>query len=131
MIVNALADQKVSVCEDNLNVDRIHVDDHCRALMAVLLEGRTGEVYNVGANTKLRNSEIAELVMERLGKPRLNLARPRTQAIEDAQSIRQRSGRTLIGSRCGPRAKAWPKQSIGALKIATGGSVGRGSDERA
>lgn len=71
MIVNALADQKVSVCEDNLNFrDWIHVDDHCRALMAVLLEGRAGEVYNVGANTKLRNSEIAELVMERLGKPR-------------------------------------------------------------
>jgi dTDP-glucose 4,6-dehydratase len=37
--------------------------------MAALLEGRAGEVYNIGANAKLRNSEIAELVMERLGKP--------------------------------------------------------------
>ena len=43
MITNALADKKLPVYGDGLNVrDWIHVEDHCRGIMAVLLEGRPG-----------------------------------------------------------------------------------------
>ena len=70
MITNALADKKLPVYGDGLNVrDWIHVDDHCRAVMAVLLEGRAGEVYNVGADAELENIAVVELILETLGKP--------------------------------------------------------------
>lgn len=71
MITNALADKKLPVYGDGLNVrDWIHVDDHCRAIMAVLLDGKPGEVYNVGADAELTNIEVVELILETLGKSR-------------------------------------------------------------
>jgi dTDP-glucose 4,6-dehydratase len=71
MITNALADKKLPVYGDGLNVrDWIHVDDHCRAIMAVLLDGKPGEVYNVGADAELQNIEVVELILESLGKSR-------------------------------------------------------------
>ncbi len=71
MITNALADKKLPVYGDGLNVrDWIHVDDHCRAILAVLLDGRPGEVYNVGADAELQNIAVVELILETLGKPR-------------------------------------------------------------
>lgn len=71
MITNALADKKLPVYGDGLNVrDWIHVDDHCRAIMAVLLDGKPGEVYNVGADAEMQNIEVVELILETLGKPR-------------------------------------------------------------
>ena len=70
MITNALADKKLPVYGDGLNVrDWIHVDDHCRAVMAVLLEGKPGQVYNVGADAELENIAVVELILETLGKP--------------------------------------------------------------
>lgn len=71
MITNALAEKKLPVYGDGLNVrDWIHVDDHCRAIMAVLLDGRPGEVYNVGADAELPNIEVVELILQTLGKSR-------------------------------------------------------------
>ena len=70
MITNAIDDRKLPVYGDGLNVrDWIHVDDHCRAIMAVLLEGRPGEVYNVGADSEMENIAVVELILETLGKP--------------------------------------------------------------
>jgi dTDP-glucose 4,6-dehydratase len=70
MITNALADKKLPVYGDGLNVrDWIHVEDHCRAVMAVLLEGRAGEVYNIGADAEMENIAVVELILETLGKP--------------------------------------------------------------
>ncbi len=55
---------------DGLNVrDWIHVEDHCRAVMAVLLDGTPGEVYNVGASAEMQNIQVVELILEALGKP--------------------------------------------------------------
>lgn len=70
MITNALADKKLPVYGDGLNVrDWIHVEDHCRAVMAVLLDGTPGEVYNVGASAEMQNIQVVELILEALGKP--------------------------------------------------------------
>jgi dTDP-glucose 4,6-dehydratase len=70
MITNALADNKLPVYGDGLNVrDWIHVEDHCRGVMAVLLEGRPGEVYNLGGNGERENIAVVELILETLGKP--------------------------------------------------------------
>ena len=47
----------------------LHVDDHCRAVEAVLERGRVGETYNVGSAVEKSIEDIADMVLEVLGKP--------------------------------------------------------------
>ncbi|MEW6719704.1 MAG: dTDP-glucose 4,6-dehydratase [Thermodesulfobacteriota bacterium] len=61
--------KQVPVYGDGMNVrDWIHVDDHSRAVEAVLLRGRPGEVYNVGGGNERTNIEITKLLLEAMGK---------------------------------------------------------------
>jgi dTDP-glucose 4,6-dehydratase len=70
MLSNALRDEPIPVYGDGRNVrDWIYVEDHCRAILAALLRGRAGEVYNIGARNERRNIEVAESVLKALGKP--------------------------------------------------------------
>ena len=71
MITNALADKKLPVYGDGLNVrDWIHVEDHCRADHGrASRNGRAGEVYNIGADAEMENIAVVELILETLGKP--------------------------------------------------------------
>jgi dTDP-glucose 4,6-dehydratase len=63
-------DKQVPVYGDGMNVrDWIHVDDHSRAVEAVLLRGRPGEVYNVGGGNERTNIEITKLLLAAMGKP--------------------------------------------------------------
>jgi dTDP-glucose 4,6-dehydratase len=48
----------------------IHVTDHCRAIEAVLLDGRIGETYLVGTGVEATIDEIADLVLDASGRPR-------------------------------------------------------------
>jgi len=69
MIVNAMNDEKLPVYGDGLNVrDWIHVEDHCRAIFSVLLQGRAGQVYNIGGDGEMRNIDVVKLILSRLGK---------------------------------------------------------------
>ena len=69
MVSNALDDEPLPLYGDGLHTrDWIHVLDHCRALEAVLLEGRAGAVYNIGAGGERTNLEVARLVLGLLGK---------------------------------------------------------------
>ena len=71
MLANAMEDQPIPVYGDGLNVrDWIYVDDHCRAIMAVLLKGTSGETYNIGARNERRNIDVVHSVLEALGKPK-------------------------------------------------------------
>ncbi len=71
MITNALRDRPLPVYGDGLNVrDWIHVDDHCAAIVAVLLDGKPGEVYNVGAEAEMRNIDLVNMILADLGKPK-------------------------------------------------------------
>jgi dTDP-glucose 4,6-dehydratase len=47
----------------------LHVDDHCRAIEAVLAHGLEGETYNVGSGEEHSIEEIADLVLELTDKP--------------------------------------------------------------
>lgn len=47
----------------------IHVADHCRAVIDVILRGRPGETYNVGTGDERSVEEIADAVLAALGKP--------------------------------------------------------------
>ncbi len=70
MIVNALNDKPLPVYGDGLNVrDWIHVHDHCSAIVSALLEGKPGEVYNVGGDGEMRNIDVVKLILDHLGKP--------------------------------------------------------------
>ncbi len=70
MIANALEDKALPVYGDGLNVrDWIHVEDHCRGLLAALEQGQAGQVYNFGASSERRNIEIVKGVLRLLGKP--------------------------------------------------------------
>ena len=48
----------------------IHVDDHCAAIAVVLERGRHGETYNVGTGAERSIDEIADLILDVLGRPR-------------------------------------------------------------
>jgi dTDP-glucose 4,6-dehydratase len=69
MIFQALADQALPVYGDGLNVrDWIHVEDHCAAIFDVLMQGRAGEIYNVGADNERRNLDLVRSILSHLGK---------------------------------------------------------------
>src|SRR6185436_11652454 len=71
MLANAMEDQSIPVYGDGLNVrDWIYVDDHCRAIMAVLLKGTSGGTYNIGARNERRNIDVVHSVLEALEKPK-------------------------------------------------------------
>ncbi|MHA1382154.1 MAG: dTDP-glucose 4,6-dehydratase [Candidatus Helarchaeota archaeon] len=69
MILNIMKDKKIPIYGDGLNVrDWIHVEDHCTAIMEVLLNGKIGEIYNIGANKELKNIELAKIVLRIMNK---------------------------------------------------------------
>jgi dTDP-glucose 4,6-dehydratase len=68
-ILRALAGKPVPVYGDGLNVrDWIHVEDHCAAVFDVLMQGRAGEVYNVGADSELKNLDLVRMILAHLRK---------------------------------------------------------------
>lgn len=70
-LANAMSNQAIPVYGDGKNVrDWIYVDDHCRAILAVLEKGRSGGVYNIGARNPRRNLDVVESLLDAIGKPR-------------------------------------------------------------
>ena len=68
-VTNLLEGKKVPVYGNGKNVrDWLHVDDHCRGIHKVLMNGRAGEVYNIGGGRELNNLEITHLILEVMGK---------------------------------------------------------------
>lgn len=47
----------------------LHVQDHCRAIEAILLRGRIGETYNIGTSDERSIEQIADAVLEATGRP--------------------------------------------------------------
>ena len=68
-VTNLLEGKKVPVYGNGKNVrDWLHVDDHCQGIYKVLMNGRAGEVYNIGGGRELNNLEITHLILEAMGK---------------------------------------------------------------
>ena len=69
MIINAINNKKLPVYGDGLYVrDWIFVHDHNKAINLVFENGKTGEVYNIGASNEMPNIQIIKLILEYLGK---------------------------------------------------------------
>lgn len=63
MINKALSGEEMPVYGAGDNVrDWLYVDDHARALLAIIDQGRPGEVYNVGGGNELTNIEVVEAI---------------------------------------------------------------------
>jgi len=70
LITNALEDKPFPLYGDGKNVrDWLYVLDHAKAIEAVLLKGRPGEIYNIGGGTSLANVDLIERVLKVMGKP--------------------------------------------------------------
>ncbi len=69
-ITNLIENKKVPVYGDGLNVrDWLYVQDHCRAIEAVLLKGEDGSTYTVGGLVKdVSNLEVIQLIIKMMGK---------------------------------------------------------------
>ncbi len=68
-ITNLIEGKKVPVYGDGMLVrEWLHVDDHARAIDAVLRRGVLGESYNIGTGDRLPNIEITKKLLALLGK---------------------------------------------------------------
>lgn len=65
MIINALNNRPLPVYGTGENVrDWLYVEDHCRAIWQVMLNGRPGETYNVGFGQGHTNINVVHMICE-------------------------------------------------------------------
>jgi dTDP-glucose 4,6-dehydratase len=66
-ILNALEGKSLPVYGDGCNVrDWLYVEDHARALVAILERGHPGETYNVGGGNERTNLEVVNAICDTL-----------------------------------------------------------------
>ena len=62
-------DKKIPIYGTGKNIrDWIFVDDHCEAVYNVLLNGKSGESYNISSNNELDNITIVKTILEIMDK---------------------------------------------------------------
>jgi dTDP-glucose 4,6-dehydratase len=70
MISNAMERRPLPVYGDGMQVrDWLYVDDHCRAIRAVVEKGREGQIYNIGGSRALPNLEVVRKILSATGAP--------------------------------------------------------------
>jgi dTDP-glucose 4,6-dehydratase len=69
-VTNALDDRPLPLyASTNNRREWLHVMDHCRAIELVLTRGAVGATYNVGSGIEASIEQIADHVLELVGKP--------------------------------------------------------------
>lgn len=67
MILNALAGKSLPVYGDGSQIrDWLYVEDHARALVAVVTKGTPGQTYNIGGHNEKRNIDVVLTLCELL-----------------------------------------------------------------
>ncbi|EPC72916.1 dTDP-D-glucose 4,6-dehydratase, partial [Lacticaseibacillus paracasei subsp. paracasei Lpp126] len=70
MITCGLDGEKLPIYGDGKNIrDWLYVRDNCRGIDLVLREGKTGQIYNIGAHNEYDNNTIVQLIVKQLGLP--------------------------------------------------------------
>ena len=65
MILNCLSGKALPVYGDGQQIrDWIYVEDHCQALVQILLKGVPGEQYNIGGTDEIANINLVEKVCD-------------------------------------------------------------------
>jgi len=71
VILNALEEKPLPVYGEGANVrDWLYVEDHARALEAVLTRGAIGESYNIGGRSERTNLQVVEAICDILDRKR-------------------------------------------------------------
>jgi len=115
MILNALEGKALPVYGDGLNVrDWLFVEDHCRAIRAVLERGQPGEVYNIGGSCERTNIAIVTKICAMLDELRPDLGhRPCTNLIKYVKDRPGHDRRYAIDSSKIQRELGWsPRQNF-------------------
>jgi dTDP-glucose 4,6-dehydratase len=61
--------QKIPVYGDGQNIrEWIWVQDHCHAVYNVALNGKAGNVYNIGSNNEQRNLDVVNMLLDIMGE---------------------------------------------------------------
>jgi dTDP-glucose 4,6-dehydratase len=67
VILNALAGKALPVYGDGSQIrDWLYVEDHARALVEVVTQGKVGETYNIGGHNEKRNIEVVHTLCDLL-----------------------------------------------------------------
>ena len=67
MILNALLGKSLPVYGNGLQIrDWLYVEDHAKALIKVVAEGKIGETYNIGGHNEKTNLEVVEAICDLL-----------------------------------------------------------------
>ncbi len=65
VILNALHGKSLPIYGDGLQIrDWLYVEDHARALIKVLTEGKLGETYNIGGHNEKTNLEVVKTICD-------------------------------------------------------------------
>jgi len=68
-IILAKQGQNIPIYGNGKNIrDWIHVDDHCNGILSLLLDGKSGQSYNISANNEMNNVTIVKMILEIMGK---------------------------------------------------------------
>ncbi len=70
IIHNALNSKELPIYGEGINVrDWIYVVDHCKGILDVFLQGRVGEIYNLGGDSEIRNTDLVKKILKILDRP--------------------------------------------------------------
>tara|TARA_B100000953_G_scaffold261720_1_gene227645 strand:+ start:122 stop:1102 length:981 start_codon:yes stop_codon:yes gene_type:complete len=69
VILLANEDKKIPVYGNGMNVrDWIFVEDHCEAIFRVMMDGKSGESYNISAKNEIDNLTVIKKILEIMNK---------------------------------------------------------------
>ncbi|MDB2448188.1 dTDP-glucose 4,6-dehydratase [Gammaproteobacteria bacterium] len=67
VIINAIHGEPLPIYGDGLQIrDWLYVEDHAKALVKVVTEGKIGETYNIGGHNEKTNLEVVETICDLL-----------------------------------------------------------------
>jgi dTDP-glucose 4,6-dehydratase len=67
-ITNLIEGKEVPLYGDGKNIrDWLHVSDHCRGIALALVNGKSGEVYNIGGGQEMTNLELTLVILNKFG----------------------------------------------------------------
>ena len=68
-IIKILRNEKIPLYGNGRQIrDWLHVEDHAEGIVKVMLDGKSGETYNIGGNNELSNLDLVELICEILSE---------------------------------------------------------------
>ena len=68
-IILANQNKKIPIYGNGANIrDWICVDDHCKAVLLALLNGKAGETYNISANNEIDNLTVVKQILKIMNK---------------------------------------------------------------